>query len=307
LTAALTLLGVIAIVVAMDLTIKRAYRYRKKPHDTTPAAFGIPFEEIRIPTANNRQLYGWWIPANCASPHPGTTLILAHGWGRNVERMMPYVLKLHSVGYNLAAFDLRGHGSSDRDTYPNMLKFSEDIRATVDFLSARDARATINIGVIGLSVGGGAAIHAAATDARIRTAVTVGAIAHPLDVMKTEFAKRRLPYCPVGWLMLKYLQLRMGVNFNRIAPVNMIPSAQAKILLIHGEQDKVVSVEEGKRLQSAGNPATVELWVVPYKGHSDCNDNPDFWERVGSFLDDSLPTVNPRDEERQTATKRNDE
>jgi pimeloyl-ACP methyl ester carboxylesterase len=278
----------------MDLTIKRVYRFRKKRHGTTPAAFGIPFEEIRIPTKNNRWLYGWLVPAECASTRADPAVILAHGWGRNLERMMPYVLNLHPLGYNLAAFDLRGHGSSDPDTYPNMLKFSEDIRAVVEFLSKGDPDGYGNVGVLGLSVGGGAAIHAAAKDERIRVAVTVGAIAHPADLMRTEFAKRHLPYYPVGWLMLKYLQLRMGLNFNRIAPVNVIATAKAKILLIHGEQDTVVPVKEGERLLRAGNPDAVQLWAVPGKGHSDCNDHPDFWERVGSFLRDSFTEVGSR-------------
>ena len=106
-----------------------------------------------------------------------------------------------------------------------LAKFSEDIRAAVDYLLVQGAGQPVSIGVVGLSVGGGAAIHAAAADQRIRSVVTVGAIAHPVDVMRMEFAKRRLPYYPVGWLMLKYLQLRIGVNFNSIAPVNVIPRA----------------------------------------------------------------------------------
>jgi len=282
------LLSVIVIATAMDLTIKHVYRFRKTPHETTPAEFGIPYEEIRILTKNNRQLYGWWIHAGTESSCPGPWLILAHGWGRNLERMMPYVRALYPLGYSLLAFDLRSHGSSDSDTYPNMLKFSEDIRAAVDFLTASASGRPTEIGVIGLSVGGGAAIHAAANDERIRVAVTVGAIAHPLEVMRSEFTKRRLPYIPLGWLMLKYVQLRMGVNFNRIAPVNVISKATAKIFIIHGAQDTVVPVQGGESLFHSGRPATTQLWVVPDKAHSDCHQHPDFWKKVSSFLQEAF-------------------
>ena len=58
-TAAAILLCVVVAVVAMDITIKRVYRFRKRPHESTPAAFGMSYEEIRIPTGNNRRLYGW--------------------------------------------------------------------------------------------------------------------------------------------------------------------------------------------------------------------------------------------------------
>lgn len=278
------MLGLILIVIAMDLTIRRVYHYPKKPHETTPAAFGLLFEEIRFPTRNNRRLYGWWVPAGTRASDSTATLILVHGWGRNVGRMMPYIEELHSRGYDLLAFDLRAHGSSDPEQYPNLLKFSEDIRAAVDFVASRTSGESERIGVIGLSVGGGATIHAAAADNRIKHAVTVGALAHPVDVMRLEFTSRHVPYVPLGWLMLAYLQLRMGVNFDRIAPVNVIQHAASRILLVHGEQDVVVPVEQGKRLRDAGNPVSTSLWTVPGRGHSDCHSHPDFWSRIESFL-----------------------
>lgn len=278
-------LSVVAVVVAMDLTIKRVYRYTKKPHDKSPAEFGIPYHQIRIPTRNKRSLYGWLILARgIASSRANQTVILVHGWGRNLERMLPYVQALHPIGYRLLAFDLRSHGNSDPDEYPNMLKFSEDIRAAVDYLVGQGAEPSVNVGVLGLSVGGGAAIHAASTDERISAVVTVGALAHPVDVMRSEFGKRHLPYMPVGWLLLKYLQLRVRVNFNRIAPVNVIQRAAAKIFLIHGDRDTIIPVQDAERLLRSANPEAAQLWVVPDRGHSDCHEHPDFWQRVGNFL-----------------------
>jgi pimeloyl-ACP methyl ester carboxylesterase len=229
-------------------------------------------------------LYGWWIPAKNESSDSAPTLILVHGWGRNVERMIPYIQKLHPRDYNLLVFDFRNHGSSDPDKYPNLLKFSEDIRATVDFVVEQVSVEPGRIGVIGLSVGGGAAIHAAAFDNRIKSVVTIGALAHPVDVMRLEFQKRHVPYFPLAWLFLKYLQFKMGINFAHIAPVNNIRDAKANILLIHGEQDVVVPIDQGRQLQNAGNPETTQLWIVPGKGHSDCHDHPEFWKKVESFL-----------------------
>jgi len=90
-----TLLGLIILFGLLELFIKHVYRYPKKPHQTTPAELEIPFDEIRFPTKNNCQLYGWWIPAQNESSNLAPTLILVHGWGRNVERMMTYIQKLH--------------------------------------------------------------------------------------------------------------------------------------------------------------------------------------------------------------------
>ena len=283
------LLGLVIFFCLLDLFIKYVYRYPKKTHQTTPAESDIPFKEIRFPTKNNCQLYGWWIPAQNTSSNPVSTLILVHGWGRNLERMMTYIQKLHSKHYNLLVFDLRNHGSSDPDKYPNLLKFSEDIRAAVDFVVTQDSVEPGLIGVLGLSIGGAAAIHAAAFDQRIKSIITIGALAHPVDVMKLEFQKWHIPYFPLVWLFFKYLQFKIGINFEHIAPVNNIKNTKAKILLIHGDQDTVVPIEQGEKLENAGNPETTRLWVIPGKGHSDCHYHQEFWQKVESFLQETIP------------------
>lgn len=285
--AVLMLVGAVIAAASMDLAIKRVYGYPKEPHNTTPAEFGIPFDEVRFGTRNNCRLYGWWIARQNGQSGARPVVILVHGWGRNLERVIPYVRALRPLAFDLLAFDLRGHGSSDRDDYPNLLKFSEDIRAAVDFVMSHTSHKPAGVAVIGLSVGGGATIHAAAVDDRIGSAVAVGALAHPGDLMRFEFVRRGIPYYPAGWLMLKYLQVRMRVNFHHIAPENVIRDAVAPILLIHGEQDAVVPLEHGRRLLSAGKIETTRLWVVPDRGHSDCHEHPDFWNNVRSFLQDT--------------------
>jgi pimeloyl-ACP methyl ester carboxylesterase len=281
--------GLIVCIGLMDLWVRLVYHYPRRPHTTTPAAFGIPFSEVRFPTRRNRHLYGWWIPAPQEASDPPPTLILVHGWGRTVERTMPYVQHLHGLGYDLLAFDARNHGSSDRDRYPNLLMFSEDIRAAVDFVVQRTAGKPGPIGVIGLSVGGGAAIHAAAHDHRISRVVTVGAMAHPVDVMRPEFEKRHVPYFPVVWLTLEYLQLRIGARFDRFAPVNVIGKARARMLLVHGEDDIVVPIGQARKLVRAGNPEKIRLWVLRGRGHSDCHEEPDFWQRIDAFAREDVP------------------
>lgn len=283
------LLGLIIFWGLLDLFIKHLYRYPKKPHQTTPAKLEIPFKEIRFPTKNNCQLYGWWIPAQIESSNPVPTLILVHGWGRNLGHMMTYIQKLHPLNYNLLAFDLRNHGSSDPDKYPNLLKFSEDIRAAADFVVKQYPLKPGLIGVIGLSIGGAAAIHAAAFDQRIKSVITIGALAHPVDVMRLEFQKKHIPYFPLVWLFFKYLQFKIGINFEHIAPVKNIRNTKAKILLIHGNQDVVVPIEQGIKLRNAGNPETTHLWVIPDKGHSDCHHHPEFRKKVASFLTETIP------------------
>lgn len=270
-------------IIALEFFSKRAYAYEKAPHKKTPANFDIPFEEVQIPTADNGQLYGWWIPSMPDAP----TLVLIHGWSRNVERVLPYIRNLHPRGYNLLAIDARNHGSSSEITAPTVGTFTEDILAAVEYVSASEKVTSPAIGLIGLSIGGGASIAAAGQDKRIQATVTVGAISHPVALMQTHFEQRHIPGFVAASLFF-YMRIRFGIDYEKIAPLTHIPNADGRILLIHGANDETVPLAHGRTLASA-NPTNATLWIVPAKGHSDCHLYSEFWDKVGAFLSENLP------------------
>lgn len=274
----------VLVILLLDQLIERMYRNEKKSSQITPQKYDIPFDEIHIPAKSGAQLYGWWIPASPRNP----TLILIHGWGRNLSRMMPYVRALHPLGYNLLAFDARNHGKSSPVNHPTVGTFSEDALAAVDFISRSDLVSSRSIGILGLSIGGGAAINAAGWEKLVKSVVTIGALSHPKEVMNVEFQKRRIPGLLASFL-LGYIKFRFGIDFDEIAPVNNIRHAEANILLIHGDEDETIPLAQGQSLAAAGNPEKSQLWVVPGKGHSDCDSHPQFWEKVGAFLQVTLP------------------
>ncbi len=275
-------ISIVIIAFLFDRGIEKMYAYKIKPHRNTPAKFEIPFEEIQIPAKDGGSLYGWWIPALPDAP----TLILIHGWSRNVERMMVYIRELHPQGYNLLVFDARNHGSSTHIKHPTVASFTEDVLSAVDYLKAKKKVTSPRIGLIGLSIGGGASIAAAGQDERIQAAVTVGALSHPIRVMRAQFEERHVPQF-IGTLLFGYMRLRYKIDFEKISPVNHIPNAKAKIMLIHGENDETIPLSQADDLLAA-NPEKTQLWVVPEKGHSDCHFHPEFWERVSLFLKENL-------------------
>lgn len=263
--------------------ILNAFKNPVRLHGRTPENLDIPFTEINIPTKNDCLLYGWWIPGKENSP----LIILVHGWGRNAGRMIPYIDKFHKAGFNLLAFDARNHGSSDADRYSTMLKFAEDISATIEYISEKGWMNSKNLGLLGLSVGGAASIYAAAHDKRIKAVITVGAFADPQSVMKKQLIDRHIP-TPVIWGAIKYIQYKVGLKFADIAPVKYIHDTSADLLLIHGEKDVTVPIEQGEKLYRNAREGKVELWKLPEKGHSDCHFEEGYWEKVIGFMRSKL-------------------
>ncbi len=279
------LLSLLIAIGALLVLMTKMYTNKFEAHTKTPGEYGIPFESVRYPTKNNKKLYGWWIPAPKNTVETASTLILVHGWNRNVGRMMPYIKELYPAGYNLLVFDSRNHGSSDPDEFSSMPKFAEDIIASINFLEKKTESNIDNLGVIGLSMGGAASIYAASKDKRISKIITVGAFANPASVMKREIQKKHIPYFPLIWMFFKYVQYKIGTSFEAIAPINNISKVKAEILLIHGEVDEVVPIEDAQLMEKTGNPFSVKLWTIPGKGHSDCHEFADFWTRVREFLE----------------------
>lgn len=248
------------------------------PHNRIPDDLGLKIQEISFPSVKGQNIYAWKAISNPDFP----TLILVHGWGRNVERMSPYLRKLCCRGFNMLAFDARGHGNSHDDGPMTMLKFAEDIGSAIAYILSDEEQKNKEILLIGLSIGGASSILAASHDDRIRKVVTVGSFAHPLEVMRKQMKDRYIPYFPFVWLFFKFVKWRTKLNFDAIAPVNNIGKAKADFLLIHGIEDKVVPIEQGHKLKKAQPKA--ELWEIPGRGHSNCHLEKDFWDKISDFL-----------------------
>ena len=271
----------VLLVIGMAVLFFLMVRGFRNPVEKYKVPQNLPFQiqELTIPTGNQKQLYAWWIQGKPDAP----TILFIHGWGRNTQRMMSYLKKLCCKGYNLLAFDARSHGNSDPDGYTTLVMFAEDILSCVDYVN-RDLNIKNNdFYLVGLSIGGASSIYAAAHSNKIKKVVTVGAFANPGDVMRKQLADRHIPFFPLVWLLFKFVEFSQKIKLNEIAPEKHIANAEAKFLLIHGEQDQTVPVEQAFRLkQAAGTKA--DLWVIPGRGHSNCHLEKDFWPKLEHFF-----------------------
>ena len=270
----------LAISALLFYLIYRGFKTPVNPHNNIPEGGDLKIQEIIFPSIKGQNIYAWSVKTNPDFP----TLILVHGWGRNVERMTPYLRKLCCRGFNMLAFDARGHGNSHADGHMTMVKFAEDIGSAIEYIMGNDDQQNKHISLIGLSIGGASSILAASRDERIRKVITVGAFAHPLDVMSKQLKDRYVPYYPFIWLFFKFIKWRTALDFVAIAPVNNIGKAKADFLLIHGKEDKVVPLEQGRKLKNAQPKA--ELWEIPGRGHSNCHLETGYWDKIESFLFD---------------------
>jgi len=235
----------------------------------SPAAVGLHFQDVCMPTENGKSLCGWLVPAHRPGRVPA--VVLLHGWGGNAETMLPLAPPLHEAGFAVLLIDARCHGKSDADSFSSMPRFAEDLGHAIDWLKRRDDIAPQFIAAVGHSVGAAAALLAASRRDDIAAVVSIAAFTHPRAMMRHWFAGKGIPYMPVGWLLLRYVEWTIGHRFDDIAPIHTIKRLRCPTLLVHGAEDTTVPVSAAHAIHAARSGDHVRLQVVA-GSHDDYTD-----------------------------------
>ena len=250
---------------ALNFAIRRGLTAPRVAETGDPGA--LPWHAVNLPAANEKHLFAWFIPAAPGAP----ALVVMHGWGGNAEMMLPLTAPLHAAGYSLLLVDARCHGRSDGDTFASLPRFAEDIEAALAWLRQQPGVDPAALGVIGHSVGAGAALLVAARQPDLCAVVSLAAFAHPAAMMRRWLATLHIPYWPLGAYILAYVQYVIGFRFGAIAPINTIARVACPVLLVHGLEDDTVPVAEAREIYGARAGDAVELLLIS-GSHDDYGD-----------------------------------
>ena len=238
------------------------------------------WRRLRVATRRGRFLSAWLH----AQSGPAPVLVAIHGWGGNADSLLPLAEPLQRAGYAVVLFDARCHGDSDEDDFASLPRFAEDLEAVLDALHDEplvDARC---ISVFGHSVGAGAAMLAASRRADIAAVVSLSAFAHPAEMMQRWLAGKGIRSSWVLAGLLAYVQRVIGFRFDEIAPLRVIARSSCPIMLVHGEDDAMVPVEDARRLFGAAGRANARLYLVPGR-HDEFDEVGEHTGQIISFLD----------------------
>ena len=272
-------------IAAYGAAYRFALRYRERvglPHpspvETSPAAFGLAYESVEIPSGSLR-LAGWFVPAapgdgtagrkrstkTAASagdgakasaaaapptatpggPRPG--IVIVHGWESNRGRTFAHVRYLHAAGFHCLVFDVRGHGENPPETLPiNVPEFADDAAAAVHWLAGRPEVSAV--GVLGHSMGGAGVIVAASREPVVRAVVSLSAPADLVRMTRQTFgmADMHIPEPiagPLAMITASVLLAPRRRSLDEASAMAAVRRYRGPLLLIHGAQDHGVPVE----------------------------------------------------------------
>ncbi|MFN8522351.1 MAG: alpha/beta fold hydrolase [Chloroflexota bacterium] len=280
--------GAASIAALGAISHRQITRSVRKPPESDPDEWNLPApEQFDVFSRDGVRIRTWLFDG----PHDRPTVIVCHGHTAQKRSTLGAAAFLRER-YNVALLDHRGHGESEGDRTTIGRRERLDLLAVLDELEARGHGP---FGVVGFSMGGAAATHAAAEDGRIQTLVLDSMYA----ILRDTVAKvaRRRGYPPglaqlSAWAGCGVTALLDGHELREADPVWVIPRVSPRpILVIQGTDDHLVDSSQAKSLVTAAG-SNAQLWLVDGVGHCKAlNEHyPTYRSRVMDFLAGTLPS-----------------
>lgn len=247
--AAGMLAALYALVVTAAWAGQRHLLYVPNPERIAPEKIGLKgAQEIIIATPDGADLVAWRTPARAGQP----TLLYFHGNAGNLASRALLFSRYQAAGFGLLMLSWRGYsGSTGRPTEAHNVA---DARLAYDRLIAEGVPSS-RIVLYGESLGTGVAIQ---------LAVEKPVAAVILDAPYTSIADVALlnyPFLPVRPLLV-----------DSYESMRFIGRVMAPVLVLHGEQDRIVPVRMGKAIYEAAT-ARKKLALFPDGNHVDLDDH----------------------------------
>lgn len=201
-------------------------------------------QRVRSDTGDGGQGDGAVVVQHLAAPDSGFTILLSHGNAEDLGMLQPLLRLLHGVGFGVLAYDYRGYGHSTgpRPSEARAVADAEAVYAhAVDRLGIPPRRLILH----GRSLGSGPALAVASR--------------HEAAGVVVESGFTSAYRVVTGFPLLPLDRFR---NLDRVRRL------EVPLLVIHGEQDRVIRVSHGRALYAAAGGPKQALWVER-AGHND--------------------------------------
>jgi fermentation-respiration switch protein FrsA (DUF1100 family) len=275
----------IAVTFAAGLGVMYAVAPRSALGSTTPARYGLAYTDVTFMTTDHVRLSAWYIRSTNRA-----AVVLMPGAGSVRTGVLAQAAVLARDGYGALLFDPRGQGRSGGRAMDIGWYGDRDLGAAVAYLQQQPDVDPSRIGVVGLSMGGEAAIGAAAAVPAIRAVVAEGATA------RTAADKDGwLPGGVPGTIQRGLDRLTFAVT-RLLSPADQPVSlheavgraASTSFLLITGGE--VADEASAAAYFRTAAPERVQIWTVPGAGHTEgLTVQREAWtSRVTGFMDDAL-------------------
>ncbi len=224
--------------------------------------------------------------ASPGAPETRPTIVFLHGKGGDASEWEPDALRALRLGYNVLLPDLRGHGRSGGTFFTLGLLEKDDLALTL--AAARDGFGidAERVGIHSCSAGSSVALEFAAQRPEIRAIWLEAPFGRPRE-MARHYLSRATGLPPATLTLATQWAIGRAIGRLRaelgpldgedgrglVDPIRAIRRVTAAVLLVHGEDDRLVPARFTREL-AAALPARGAVWSVSGAGHCHHADEP---------------------------------
>ena len=234
---------------------------RRMANTSTPDQHNLPYRSEHFTGAKGSQLEAWHIPGEPGQP----CVLMFPGYGASKDTLLHAAVEFHAIGCETWIVDFSGVGGSNGHTTTIGWREAEDVAAAV--------HATQNQRRGPLVLYGPSMAASAILCAQHRGLVAPDAIIVecPFDRFTTTLGNRLqlvgFPEYPLAPAIAFWVGVQNGFNGLKHNPVEYARSVRCPVLLMQGENDRVVGPRAAKSMAAAfGDRATFQF--LPNCGHS---------------------------------------
>ena len=244
------------------------FYFPTKDEPCTPDRYGIPYENVEITTTDGVTLHGWFLAATTGHTAKGT-VVFSHGNSGSLGYYLGLVEWLAKAGYQILMYDYRGFGKSTG--YPTREGLVVDAEAAFAYAAKRRNAATGRIISFAHSLGGATSIVA------LCRKPVPGLCAVITD---STFASYQ------GMAAIIAGNLGRKLVTDELAPRDVVAKLPVPLLMIHGTDDIVVPIAQGKQLYAAANEHKTFFEVKGGRhGDSLCRNNGEYRKKTLAWLE----------------------
>ncbi len=240
--------AVLVIALALVWTLQRRMIYFPLGQVPPPGEGALArFEPVRFTTADGIELAAWFLGASTRAP--ATTVIVFNGNAGNRAHRVELADALHAHGMQVLLMDYRGYGGNPGT--PSERGLAADSRAARAYVASRPDVDRSRVVYFGESLGAAVAVDLAS---EYPPAALV--LRSPFTSLG-DVGRYHYPMLPVRFLLR-----------DRFPSLDRIRRIASPVLVIAGDRDRIVPIDQSRRLYEAAT-APKALLVVAGADHND--------------------------------------